>query len=304
MNSAKQVFGKWRIALTALVAALLPSVGHAAEGGHQSIVALLIPMPWRAELRSLANWGQVDVVANSIFFGLVMLVVMGLLALRLRRLPETRAQNLIEMLIEGLNNTFTPVLGEGGKKYLPFVNTYFVVVLFWNLAGLLPAVQAPTAELNTTLALAIVSIVAVQLIALKEIGVWGYIKHLAVIEGPIFMLPLQLFMFALEAITQVSRVVSLSLRLFANMYAKELVLLALWELSIQLFYIPVQLPVLFIGLLASIIQAFIFAVLTSVYIGLFVAHAGHSDHDHGHDHSHGHDHDHDHSHGHAATAHS
>jgi F-type H+-transporting ATPase subunit a len=238
-----------------------------------SLFAYLVPASVRAQLYSYDNWGQKDVLPNTLFIGVAVLLVLGLMARKLRDVPEGRGQAAVELLVEGLNKQFTPVLGPRGVKYLPFVNSYFILILAWNLAGLVPGLQAPTAELNTTLALAAVSIVAVQGIAIRELGVRGYLKHLSVVPGPIAPL-----MFVLEVVTQFARVLSLSLRLFANIYAKEVVLGVLYTLAIKLFYIPVQLPVLFIGLLASLIQAFIFAILTSVYIGQFLAEHDHSEH--------------------------
>ena len=243
---------------------------HASEGGENSfvgVVLLLLPESWRHSLYSAQNWGQLDVIPNTIFIGVVTLVVLGLLARRLSDLPQTRSQNFVEWMVESLNKQFTPALGENGRKYLPFVNSYFILILMWNLAGLVPGFQAPTAELNTTLGLAIVSLVTVQILAIREIGLLGYLGHLW--GKPWWLGPL---MFPIEVITQISRVVSLSLRLFANIYAKEVVLFVLYGLAVKVFYIPIQLPVLFIGVLASLIQAFIFAILTSVYISQFVSH--------------------------------
>jgi F-type H+-transporting ATPase subunit a len=151
------------------------------------------------------------------------------------------------------------------------VNSYFVLILMWNLAGLVPGFQAPTAELNTTIGLAVVSVVTVQLIGIRHLGLFGYLHHLW--GSPWWLGPL---MFPIEVITQLSRVLSLSLRLFANIYAKEVVLGVMYWLATQIFFIPIQLPILFIGLLASLIQAFIFTILTSVYIALYVEHHGDS----------------------------
>lgn len=250
-----------------------PFSAHAAEESHNSFVGifvLLLPDSWRNALYSAENWGQLDVIPNTIFIGVVTLVILGLMARRLMPTPESRSQTALEWMVEGLNNQFGPILGEHGRKYLPFINAYFVFILMWNLWGLVPGFQAPTAELNTTVGLAIVSLTTVQIIAIREIGIAAYLKHLW--GQPWWLGPL---MFPIEVITQVSRVMSLSLRLFANIYAKEVVLFVLYGLAVKVFYIPIQLPVLFIGVLASLIQAFIFAVLTSVYIALFVEHGDH-----------------------------
>lgn len=265
-------------AFAAFAGSLAVSTSAFASGEqHNSLFAYLVPRVVRAELYKYDNWGQMDVIPNTLFIGVAVLLTLGFMARKLRYIPEGRGQAAVEMLVEGLNRQFTPVLGPRGVKYLPFINSYFILILAWNLAGLVPGLQAPTAELNTTLALAVISIVTVQGIAIHELGLLGYLKHLAVVPGPIAPL-----MFVLELVTQVARVVSLSLRLFANIYAKEVVLMVLYELAVGMFYIPVQLPVLFIGVLASLIQAFIFSILTSVYIGQFLEEHDHSErHDEG-----------------------
>ncbi|GIX05831.1 MAG: ATP synthase subunit a [Candidatus Poribacteria bacterium] len=246
---------------------LLSLPALAAEEVHNSFLAVLLPRPIKEWLYQREGWGQLDVIPNTIFIGLILLIGLGWMARRLERIPQRRSQNFLEWLIGGLNNTFGPVLGERGRKYLPFVNSFFLFILAWNLSGFIPGFQAPTAELNTTLALALVSITTVQIIAIRELGLIGYLAHLW--GRPLW---LGVLMFPVEVITQLSRVLSLSLRLFANIFAKEMVLGVLCVLAIQVFYIPVQLPVLFIGLLASLIQAFIFAILTAVYIDQFIGH--------------------------------
>ena len=245
----------------------------ASSEGHQSLFAYLVPASLRASLRSYPNWGQMDVIPNAVVIAVVVIVALVYMARKVRYIPERRGQAAVEMLIEGLASQFEPVLGPRGAKYLPFISAYFVLILAWNLAGLFPGLQAPTAELNTTIALAAISIVAVQGIAIRELGLFGYLKHLAVVQGPIVIL-----MFPLEVVTQFARVISLALRLFANIYAKEVVLGVLYMLAVKLFYLPVALPVVFIGILASLIQAFIFSILTSVYIGQFLEEHDHSEH--------------------------
>jgi F-type H+-transporting ATPase subunit a len=248
---------------------------HAAERHEEnSFLALFLPSPWREALYSHESWGQLDLIPNSVLVFVFTLVLMLWLARKLTFLPETRSQNAIEWLVGGLNDTFGPVLGEAGRKYLPLINSFFVYILIANLFGFLPAFQAPTAELNTTLALALTSLIFVQAVAIRELGLFGYLAHL---WGKPWWLGF--LMFPIEVITQVARVVSLSLRLFANIYAKEVVLGVLVALAVKSLYIPVQLPVLFIGILASLIQAFIFSILSAVYIGQFLEHAhGHGEH--------------------------
>ena len=160
-----------------------------------------------------------------------------------------------------------------GKKYVPFVGSCFVFILALNYIGLVPGFQSPTADLNTTLALGITAVLGVQIIAIKENGIGGYLKHL--IGNPPW---LGFLMFPLEVIAQLSRAGSLAIRLFGNIFGEESVLIELTKLGLGILildaipFVPVQVPMLFFGLFGGFLQAFVFTILTSIYIVLFVTH--------------------------------
>ncbi len=249
------------------------NLSWAAEDIHRSWLSPLsrvlpdniVPEPTR--------WHQPDLISNT-YFAVVLLVIFFIFVTRkLKRLPEGKGQTLLELFVGGIMNFFGGILGEHGKKYVPFVGSYFIFILTLNYLGLIPGFQSPTADLNTTLALGITAVLGVQIIAIKENGIAGYLNHL--IGNPPW---LGVLMFPLEVIAQLSRAGSLAIRLFGNIFGEESVIIELTKLGLGVLilgsipFLPVQVPMLFFGLFGGFLQAFVFSILTSIYIVLFVEH--------------------------------
>ena len=174
-------------------------------------------------------------------------------------------QIALEDFVTGFQSLLTDFVGPKGPNYLPLVASIFVVILLSNLSGLVPGLMAPTTNLNVTLGCALTVWVYYHYQGFKEQGVVAYLKHFAVPPGsPVAMAPLMLL---IELIAHVARALSLSLRLFGNIFGEELVIVIL--ASLVPFIVP--LPMMFLGLLTASLQALIFAVLTMVYLGGAVA---------------------------------
>ena len=190
---------------------------------------------------------------------LAMVILIGLsLAARLslKRTAPTGVQNFFEVIVGGLENFVEEIMGPEGKHYLTLIGTLFLFILVCNLEGLIPGFDSPTANINTTLALALVSFSATHYIGLRRHGL-GYIKHFM---GPMPLLaPL---MFPIEVISHLARVMSLTFRLFGNMVAKHKLLLVLALLAP--YIAPV--PILGLGLLVAFVQAGVFTLLTMLYL--------------------------------------
>ena len=190
---------------------------------------------------------------------LAMVILIGLsLAARLslKRTAPTGVQNFFEVIVGGLENFVEEIMGPEGKHYLPLIGALFLFILVCNLEGLIPGFDSPTANINTTLALALVSFSATHYIGLRRHGL-GYIKHFM---GPMPLLaPL---MFPIEVISHLARVMSLTFRLFGNMVAKHKLLLVLALLAP--YIAPV--PILGLGLLVAFVQAGVFTLLTMLYL--------------------------------------
>ncbi|MGM0664613.1 MAG: F0F1 ATP synthase subunit A, partial [Thermodesulfobacteriota bacterium] len=143
-----------------------------------------------------------------------------------------------------------------GRAFFPFVATVFLYILVCNLIGLVPGFFSPTANLNTTLSLALCTFILTHAIGIKYHGV-KYIKHFM---GP--SLALAPLMLVIEGIGHLARVMSLSIRLFGNIFGKEKILGILFGFAG--FYL-VPLPLLFLGILVSFIQAVVFMLLSTIY---------------------------------------
>jgi F-type H+-transporting ATPase subunit a len=169
-------------------------------------------------------------------------------------------QSGIELAIEGLNSTLEEKMGKKGKNYFSFVATLFVFILFCNWLGILPfELKPPTADLNTTAGLAVLTIVLVQIFGMIEKGPIKYFKR--------FFEPNPAF-FPLNVIEELAKPLSLSIRLFGNMFSKETILVILISLvSLPLFY---PIPILALSLLIGAIQAYIFMLLAVFYITMAV----------------------------------
>ena len=188
---------------------------------------------------------------------MIFLIILARLATAKVSLVPSGLQNFFEYVIESLEGLLVTIMGEGGRRFFPFLGTIFIFVLACNLQGLIPGSFAPTSNLNTTVSLAILIFLLTHIVGIQKHG-FGYIKHFL---GPMPVLaPL---MFVIEVISHFSRLISLSLRLFGNIMGKELVLLILFVLA-GAYFVP--LPVMFLGLLLGFLQAFIITLLAMIYV--------------------------------------
>lgn len=187
---------------------------------------------------------------------MIILIVGCYLLVKGIQLIPTKGQNFLEMIVEGLENFMVEITGDEGRAFFPYICTIFLYVLVSNLIGLIPGFISPTANINTTLSLALMTFVLTHAIGVKFHGA-KYLKHFL---GPVmFLAPL---MIIIESIGHLARIMSLSIRLFGNIMGKEKILGILFGLA-GLYFAP--LPILFLGLLVSFIQALVFMLLSIVY---------------------------------------
>lgn len=193
-----------------------------------------------------------------------LLLVLGVLASKNVSLVPAGAQNVMELLVGGLEEFMVEITGEEGRAFFPYIGTAFLFILMCNLIGLLPGFLSPTSNINTTLAFALCTFVYTHYLGVKFHGV-KYIKHFL---GPIpWLAPL---FFPIEIIGHCARVLSLTLRLFGNIMGEDLVLLILIFLAGQ-FLAP--LPMMFLAIFTSLVQAFIFTLLSMMYFAGSMEHA-------------------------------
>ncbi len=208
---------------------------------------------------------------------LVVVVVAWYSVRRMQRVPASGWQTVAEWSYKLSTNFSRQMIGPGGERYAPLLGTLFVYILLMNLTGLIPGLTSATATLNMTLALALVAVIGAGICGVRAKG-WHYLEHF--VDGPMLIWPL---MALIHLVGELARIMSLSFRLFGNIFAKETVIaqvllllgsvLAMQQISLLLRAptvlagtVLLHLPLLLLGLLVSLIQALIFMMLTAAYI--------------------------------------
>lgn len=203
------------------------------------------------------QWGFVRITATLVFTWITMLVLVGGSFLITRKLAKgwhiTGGQNVLEAVIETIRSQIREISKEDPGRYLPFIGTLFIFILVSNILAVIPGYLPPTGSLNTTIALALCVFLAVPVYGIASQGLGGYLKQY--LKPSAFMLPFNI-------IGEISRTLSLAIRLYGNMMSSSVII------AILLGVIPLFFPVIMqvFGLLMGLIQAYIFAILAIVYI--------------------------------------
>ena len=189
-------------------------------------------------------------------WGLMLVLTVGSMLITRRLstdLKRSRWQNLLEIIVTGINKQIEEVGLRHPEKYIGFLGTLFLFVAVAALCTVIPGYEPPTASLSTTAALALCVFVAVPLFGIEDQGVGGYLKSYA--QPTIIMLPFNI-------ISELSRTLALAVRLFGNMMSGAMIIAIL--LTITPFIFPIVMTAL--GLLTGMVQAYIFSILAAVYI--------------------------------------
>jgi F-type H+-transporting ATPase subunit a len=206
----------------------------------------------------LLRFGPVE-VTSTVLYSLVVSGVLVAFAV-LARLGLERATGwavAAEFVVEHQEGIMHDMSGADPRRYTPLVATLALFIAGSNLLGLVPGMHAPTADFSTTSALAVVVFFAVPCFGIRAQGVKGYLRHY--LEPSPWLLPL-------EIVTELSRTVALAVRLFGNVMSEELIIAVL--LMIAGVLVPV--PLMMLAVLTGVVQAYIFAVLTTVYLSAAV----------------------------------
>lgn len=172
-------------------------------------------------------------------------------------------QHIAESLNEFIADQGESIIGHHSSRFVPFLTALFLFILVGNLIGLIPGFESPTSAGAVTLGCAVVAFVFYNLHGLRENGAWGYFKQFI---GPVWWLAW--LMLPIEIVSHLARIMSLSIRLYANIFAGDMVTMVFFTM------IPLGIPVIFLLLhvAVSVLQAYIFTLLTTIYISLAVAH--------------------------------
>ena len=219
---------------------------------------------------------------NAFFSGLIIiaLAIFARFAARHRAMMPGKWQNFVEMVMESLDNITHGVLGHHGRAFTPFIGTLFIYIFMLNICGIIPGLKAPSSNLNTTVGLAITVFFYVQYTGIKRNGIGGYFFHLLGnpkdITGYCFI-PL---MFPLHVVEEFIKPMSLSLRLYGNMFGEDSLIGVFVSLGIVALSfagktpvgLPFQIPFMLLAIITSVIQALVFSMLSTIYIMSMLPH--------------------------------
>lgn len=194
----------------------------------------------------------------------IVVILAGALVLRGRLSVENpgKFQHAMEVVVEFTQGLADEIIGHGNRRYVAMLGTLGIFVALSNLLGLIPTLETPTAHIQVTLGCAVAAFLYYNFQGFRHHGVIGYLKHLC---GP--MMAIAIIMFPIEVIGNVGRLLSLSVRLYANMFVGDVLEQVFTSL------VPIAVPVVFMGLhvFVSLLQAYIFMLLPAIYISIAVA---------------------------------
>lgn len=226
-------------------------------------------IPWIAHHLGFHMHGYVDLWTALVV--VLLLTTMAVIVWRRVRAPQAYVvpdgnisiTNFFDVAVEAVAGMMDDVIGPNGRRYLPLIGTVFFYILFSNLIGLIPGMGSPTTSFSMNLTIAAVVFVTYHYLGIRAHGVANYLKHFM---GPmLFIAPL---IFTIEIVSHMFRPLTLSLRLLGNMSADHSVLAAFTEV------VPLGVPIIFLafGTFVCLVQAFVFSLLSMVYIALAEAH--------------------------------
>lgn len=222
------------------------------------------PSPIAALIKSLLAPLGIHPPDYLVFCGLITLLVL-VLGVAIRSQLSVDHPGKLQIILEDMLSFFVSVIdsniGHHGRKFLPLLGAIFVFIWVGNMMGQIPGLGSPTSNINVPFACAITAVLYYHFQGIKAHGPISYIKHFAIMPGvPIVMAPV---IFIIEIISHMSRVLSLTLRLFGNIFGEHVVVLIIASLVPFLMPLPIQ----FLGLIVGTLQAFIFMTLTAIYLG-------------------------------------
>ena len=207
----------------------------------------------------LFHIGPVAITRPVVTTWVIMLVlaVGSRLATRRLALQPTRRQAAVELIVAGLMQQIGEVIRKDARPFLPVLGTLFIFLVVANLSGVLPGVEAPTSKIETPAALALIVFASVHYFGVRAHGVVGYLARFA--KPKLVMLPL-------NVISEITRTFSLMVRLFGNVMSGEFII----ALVVALAGLFVPIPLMVLEVLVGLVQAYIFTVLATVFIGAAV----------------------------------
>ncbi len=228
---------------------------------------------WLYYYKILPHW--IPEVVPETWLVIFVLSLMAIVASRrLKTRNPSRFQAFLEFCVGSLDNFVRGIVGNEARTLTPIIGTLFIFILVLDLLGLFPGLTSPTANLNTTAALAISAFFIVQYYGIRRQGIVKYVKHF--LGEPIWLAPLML---PIHVIGEIAKPISLSIRLFGNIFGEDMVIAILILIVTSVLgrlLLPLQFPMMLFAIFTGFVQALVFSMLVSIYIA--VAIADHSEH--------------------------
>ena len=266
--------------------------GAHAEGSHDAhpetinwVLLIARSMPGTPIAEFLMKWEK------AIFTGIVVLLITLLFTTASKNLKRNpgRLQAFLEILISGLDSLVCGVIGAHGRKYTPFLGSLFIYILASNLLGLIPLQNSTMAYLTTVLPVTVSVFFYVQWVGIRTNGLVGYLLHLCGSPKDIFGWVMAPLMFPLHVLGEFIKPLSLTFRLYGNIMSGHLLLAVFLGMGVSMLKglpvpagIPIHFPFLFLEILVGVIQAFVFTLLSTIYIAMMLPH----EHEHAHTEAH------------------
>lgn len=209
------------------------------------------------------------------------ILLVNLLKGKLSQDDPKPGQLTLEAGVLAIRDMIVSIIGEHGFRHFPVVATFGLLILVSNLMGQFPLFMSPTASVNVTFALGISSFVYYNYVGISENGILNHLKHFAGPKLPLLMFPITILIFFIELVSNSIRPMTLGVRLFANMFADEQVFMQITNLAPPFTQFLVPLILTLLGVFVAFVQAFVFTLLSMIYISE-VTHAPHDDHTHEH----------------------
>lgn len=238
--------------------------GHAASGGLEHGTWL----HWLYYYKILPEW-MPEVVPETLLVVISLSAVAIVARTRLETRNPGRLQLFLEFCVTSLDSFVRGIVGGEARTLTPIIGTFFIFILCMNLMGLFPGLTSPTSNINTPASLAIVAFIIVQLYGIRKRGFINYLKHFA--GEPLVLAPL---MFPIHVIGELARPLSLTIRLFGNIFGEDMVIAIIILIVTSVMgkiLLPLQFPMLLFAIFTSFVQALVFSMLVTIYVTVAIS---------------------------------
>lgn len=223
---------------------------------------------WLYYYRVLPGWLP-EVVPETLFVVALLSAVVILAKPRLKTRNPRKLQAFLEFCVTSLDSFVRGIVGDEARSLTPIIGTFFIFILCLNLLGLVPGLTSPTSNINTPASLAIVAFCIVQYYGIRKQGFVNYLKHFA--GEPLILAPL---MFPIHVIGELARPLSLTIRLFGNIFGEDMVIAILILIVTSVLgklLIPLQFPMLIFAIFTSFVQSLVFSMLVTIYVTVAIS---------------------------------